>query len=159
MCSNPRVLDPDHPTFPAGAWVALRRAGDLLAEAAAEEDRTRRYGLCRLSALHLAWAACAGAVGRRGSAGSPDPWTLLGALRPALAEWSPVFTAVESRWVVLRRGLRPTEREVDDLLREVTAFRRLVVATTARDPAGGRGQPVRRPGPAGARRTGGMALP
>lgn len=139
MCSNPRVLDQDRRPLPAGAWVALRRAGDLLAEAVGEADRTRRYGLCRLSALHSAWAACADAVDQRGSTGSPDPWTLLSALRPGLAEWAAVFVAADARWAVLRRGARPTERELDDLLREVTAFRRLVVATIARDPgrAGG----------------------
>lgn len=144
--------DLDRRPLPGGAWVALRRAGDLLVEAGVEEDRARRYGLCRLSALHSAWAACAATVDHGGSAAAPDPWTLLSALRPALAEWSAVFAVVDARWAVYRRGPRPTERELDDLLREVTRFRRLVVATLARDRSLQRGpsagQPVRRGGAA-----------
>ena len=128
-CSNQWVIGP------GVAWVSLRRAGDLLREAGAETDRARRYGLCRLSALNSAWAACAAAVGERGSAAAADPWALLAAVRPGLAEWVPVFAAVELRWATVRRGVRPGDRELDDLLREATAFRGLVVAVVGRGSA------------------------
>jgi hypothetical protein len=111
---------------PGSGGIALRRAGDLLREAGRETDRGRRYGLCRLAALNSAWAACAAAVGAGGSPGAADPWALLVAVRPGLAEWASVFAAVEQRWAAVRRGARPGDRELDDLLREATAFRGLV---------------------------------
>jgi hypothetical protein len=111
---------------PGSGGIALRRAADLLREAGRETDRGRRYGLCRLAALNSAWAACAAAVGAGGSPGAADPWALLVAVRPGLAEWASVFAAVEQRWAAVRRGVRPGDRELDDLLREATAFRGLV---------------------------------
>lgn len=127
------------PVGPGPAWVALRRSGDLLAEAATAGDRAHRFGLCRLAAMNAAWAVCSAAVDERARARAATPWVLLAQARPALSEWALVFGACERRWSALcRGGPQPSGREVDDLFREADGFRRVVVGVLGRTGPAGR---------------------
>lgn len=118
---------------PGASWVALRRSGDLLAEAGASVDRVERFGLCRLAAMTAAWALCLESVDDVARVRADTAWDLLARVRPALAEWALVFEACDRRWAaVCRGGAAPTARETDDLQREAGSFRRLVVALSSR---------------------------
>lgn len=129
--SNPEP-DPERdpePAGPGGWWPAIRRSGDLLAEATAEPDRLRRFGLARLAVLQATWALCCEPLSRGRGLATGSPWALLAGVRPAFAEWALLFAAYDRRWSVLQRGRHaPDDREGDDLIREATSFRRLALS-------------------------------
>ncbi|MFF0360704.1 SAV_6107 family HEPN domain-containing protein [Streptomyces fungicidicus] len=123
----------------------LRRASappaalDLLAQARAGVDEAtvlttpnERYATAHLAALRTAVAVLA-ARGRpetspRARARIRSAWEVLPEIAPELTEWSALFASGAGRRARAEAGIRgaATARDADDLLRDVSAFLRLV---------------------------------
>jgi hypothetical protein len=104
-------------------------ARELLAAGAADEPE-RRYAHAHLAALRAAAAVLAARAQPRPrrSGRVRSAWVLLAEVAPELAEWSAFFAAGAGKRAAAEAGLRGvvTEREADDLVREVEAFLALV---------------------------------
>jgi hypothetical protein len=100
-------------------------ARELLASTAAEDPETR-YAHAHLAALRAA-AAVLAARSRR-STRVRSAWVLLAEVAPELSEWAAFFAAGAGKRAAAEAGLRGvvTEREADDLLRDVETFLALV---------------------------------
>ncbi len=104
-------------------------ARELLASTAAEDPETR-YAHAHLAALRAAAAVLAARARPRGRRSSRvrSAWVLLAEVAPELSEWAAFFAAGASKRAAAEAGLRGvvTEREADDLLRDVETFLALV---------------------------------
>jgi len=104
-------------------------ARELLAAGAAEEPESR-YAHAHLAALRAAASVLAARAQPRSrrSGRVRSAWVLLAEVAPELAEWSAFFAAGAGKRAAAEAGLRGvvTEREADDLVREVEAFLALV---------------------------------
>ena len=109
----------------------LQRARSSLAEAELSRRPSDRYLAAHLAALRvvaivLTHRAPPGA-GRLD--GRPrNAWRMLAEVAPELAEWAGFFAATESKRDAIRAGTTSivSAREADDLVRDATAFLRLV---------------------------------
>ncbi|KQS64836.1 SAV_6107 family HEPN domain-containing protein [Modestobacter sp. Leaf380] len=134
-----RVLSPRQlelvPPLPPAASQLLGQAHRGLAEAAACPDAGWRYATAHLAALRAAAAVLAART--RPESGRRRPrsaWVLIGQVAPELGEWASFFAAGAAKRAAAEAGLTHavTEREADDLVRDVGAFLAVVEATMAR---------------------------
>ena len=128
------------PALPAAATQLLDQARRGLAEAAGSTDSRQRYATAHLGALRAA-AAVLAARTRPETSGRRRPrsaWVLLGQVAPELGEWATFFAAGAAKRAAAEAGLSSavTEREADDLVRDVGAFL-AVVENSLGNPAPG----------------------
>ena len=119
------------PALPAAASALLGQAHRGLAAAAASPDPRERYATAHLAALRAAAAVLAART--RPEAGRRRPrsaWVLLGQVAPELGEWATFFAAGAGKRAAAEAGLSRavTEREADDLVRDVRNFLAVVEA-------------------------------
>ncbi|MGY1913838.1 SAV_6107 family HEPN domain-containing protein [Blastococcus sp. SYSU DS0973] len=120
------------PALPAAAAALLGQAHRGLAAAAAATDQRERYATAHLAALRAAAAVLAARTRPEGGRRRPrSAWVLLGQVAPELGEWATFFAAGAGKRAAAEAGLSRavTEREADDLVRDVRAF--LAVVETA----------------------------
>ncbi|MBB3082103.1 SAV_6107 family HEPN domain-containing protein [Geodermatophilus sabuli] len=113
------------PPLPPAARQLLDQAARALAEAAASTDPRQRYATAHLGALRAAAAVLAARTRPEGSRRRPrSAWVLLGQVAPELGEWATFFAAGAAKRAAAEAGLSRavTEREADDLVRDVHAF-------------------------------------
>jgi hypothetical protein len=130
------------PALPAAAGQLLEQARRGLAEAAGYADPRQRYAAAHLGALRAA-AAVLAARTRPEAAGRRRPrsaWVLLAQVTPELGEWATFFAAGAAKRAAAEAGLSSavTEREADDLVRDVGAFLAVVesrLGSAAPEPA------------------------
>jgi hypothetical protein len=125
------------PPLPAAATQLLDQASRALAEAAASSDPRQRYATAHLGALRAAAAVLAART--RPESGRRRPrsaWVLLGQVAPELGEWATFFAAGAGKRAAAEAGLSRavTEREADDLVRDVGAFLSVVESALAGSP-------------------------
>jgi hypothetical protein len=113
------------PAVPAAAVQLLDQARRGLAEAAGCTDPRERYATAHLGALRVAAAVLAART--RPESGSRRPrsaWVLLAQVAPELGEWATFFAAGAAKRAAAEAGLTRavTDREADDLVRDVGAF-------------------------------------
>ena len=128
------------PALPAAAAALLDQAHRGLAEAAAATDPRERYATAHLAALRATAAVLAART--RPEAGRRRPrsaWALLGEVVPELGEWAAFFAAGAGKRAAAEAGLSRsvTEREADDLVRDVRAFLGVVETTLESAPVPG----------------------
>ena len=114
------------PALPAAATQLLEQARRGLAEATGYTDPRQRYATAHLGALRAA-AAVLAARTRPEASGRRRPrsaWVLLGQVAPELGEWATFFAAGAAKRAAAEAGLSHavTEREADDLVRDVGSF-------------------------------------
>jgi hypothetical protein len=113
------------PALPAAAAQLLDQAHRGLAEAAAAVDPRERYATAHLGALRCAAAVLAARTRPESARRRPrSAWVLLGQVAPELGEWATFFAAGAAKRAAAEAGLSRavTEREADDLVRDVGAF-------------------------------------
>ncbi|HEX2072906.1 MAG TPA: SAV_6107 family HEPN domain-containing protein [Geodermatophilus sp.] len=113
------------PPLPAAAAALLDQAHRALAEAAGLSDPRRRYATAHLGALRGAAAVLAARTRPEPARRRPrSAWVLLGQVAPELGEWATFFAAGAAKRAAAEAGLSRavTEREADDLVRDVGAF-------------------------------------
>ena len=113
------------PALPPAAAGLLDQATRSLAEAASCTDPRQRYATAHLAALRA--AAAVRAARTRPESGRRRPrsaWVLLGQVAPELGEWATFFAAGAAKRAAAEAGLSRavTEREADDLVRDVGSF-------------------------------------
>ncbi|MGY1593725.1 SAV_6107 family HEPN domain-containing protein [Geodermatophilus sp. SYSU D00965] len=126
------------PPLPPAAGQLLDQASRALAEAAASTDARQRYATAHLGALRAAAAVLAART--RPESGRRRPrsaWVLLSQVAPELGEWATFFAAGAAKRAAAEAGLSHavTEREADDLVRDVRAFLTVVESCLGSDPA------------------------
>jgi hypothetical protein len=113
------------PVLPAAASGLLGQARRGLTEAAACVDPRQRYATAHLGALRGAAAVLAARTRPEPARRRPrSAWVLLGQVAPELGEWATFFAAGAAKRAAAEAGLSHavTEREADDLVRDVGAF-------------------------------------
>jgi hypothetical protein len=113
------------PALPAAAAQLLDQAHRGLTEAAGCADPRLRYATAHLGALRAAAAVLAARTRPEPARGRPcSAWVLLGQVAPELGEWATFFAAGAAKRAAAEAGLSHavTEREADDLVRDVGAF-------------------------------------
>jgi hypothetical protein len=144
------------PLSPAAAQL-LGQAHGGLTEAAASRDAGWRYATAHLAALRGAAAVLATRTGPEAGRRRPrSAWVLISQVAPELGEWAAFFAAGAAKRAAAEAGLSSavTEREADDLVRDVCTFLGVVESTISRpapEPPAGRLRSVRQPGGAGRR--------
>ncbi|HEY6686612.1 MAG TPA: SAV_6107 family HEPN domain-containing protein [Propionibacteriaceae bacterium] len=115
----------------------LQRARSSLAEAELARRPSDRYLAAHLAALRVvaivltyrAPTTTGRSTGRPPSNGRPqNAWRMLAEVAPELAEWAAFFAATEGKRDAVRAGATSivSAREADDMVRDATAFLRLV---------------------------------
>ncbi len=125
---------PTSPPLSTAALGLLTSAHRDLAEASIASRAADRYAAAHRGALHTAAAVLAVrarpvASTTRSRRSSPrSAWDLLARVAPEFAEWALLFAAGAGKRAAAEAGLRHavSEREADDLVREVEGFLRLV---------------------------------
>jgi SAV_6107-like HEPN len=106
MGARPLMADqlPLPPALPAAAVTLLEQAHRGLSEATGCTDARQRYATAHL--------------------GARSAWVLLGQIAPELGEWATFFAAGAAKRAAAEAGLSHavTDREADDLVRDVGAF-------------------------------------
>ena len=125
------------PALPPTARQLLDQASRALAEAAASTDARQRYATAHLGALRAAAAVLAART--RPESGRRRPrsaWVLLGQVAPELGEWATFFAAGAGKRAAAEAGLSRavTDREADDLVRDVRAFLAVVESALGSTP-------------------------
>jgi hypothetical protein len=144
------------PALPVAATQLLDQAHRSLAEAAGSADFRQRYATAHLAALRAAAAVLAARTRPEGGRRRPrSAWVLLAQVAPELGEWATFFAAGAAKRAAAEAGLSHavTEREADDLVRDVDAFLAVVescLATLSAAPEPPR-SPFTRPRAAGTR--------
>ena len=139
------------PALPAAAIQLLAQGRRALAEASAATDPRERYATAHLGALRAAAAVLAARTRPEGGRRRPrSAWVLLGQVAPELGEWATFFAAGAAKRAAAEAGLSRavTEREADDLVRDVGSFLAVVESclATVSVPEAPR-SPFRRPKP------------
>ncbi|WP_235003533.1 SAV_6107 family HEPN domain-containing protein [Blastococcus haudaquaticus] len=121
----PATQLPLPPALPPAATQLLDQAHRALREASGYTDPRQRYATAHLGALR-------GAAGVLAARTRPEParrrprsaWVLLEQVAPELGEWATFFAAGAAKRAAAEAGLSSavTEREADDLIRDVGAF-------------------------------------
>lgn len=119
---------------PHQARDLLAGAARALLDATGEPRAGDRYARAHLAALRTAAALLATRArptARRGGPSLRSAWSLLVEVAPELSEWAAFFAAGAGKRVAAEAGLAGavSEREADDLVRDVTAFLALVAGT------------------------------
>lgn len=127
MGARPLMADqlPLPPALPAAAVALLDQARRGLAEAAGSADARQRYATAHLGALRAAAAVLAARTRPEGGRRRPrSAWVLLEQVAPELGEWATFFAAGATKRAAAEAGLSHavTEREADDLVRDVGTF-------------------------------------
>ncbi|MGY1822288.1 SAV_6107 family HEPN domain-containing protein [Geodermatophilus sp. SYSU D00079] len=125
------------PALPPAAVQLLGQATRALAEAAASTDARQRYATAHLGALRAAAAVLAARTRPEGGRRRPrSAWVLLGQVAPELGEWATFFAAGAAKRAAAEAGLSRavTEREADDLVRDVRAFLAVVESSLGSTP-------------------------
>ncbi|MGY1855856.1 SAV_6107 family HEPN domain-containing protein [Modestobacter sp. SYSU DS0290] len=125
------------PALPVAAAQLLGQAHRGLAEAAAAPEASWRYATAHLAALRGAAALLAARTQPESGRRRPrSAWVLISQVAPELAEWAAFFAAGAAKRAAAEAGLSSavTEREADDLVRDVATFLRVVEATISRTP-------------------------
>ena len=127
MGARPLMADqlPLPPALPAAAVTLLEQAHRGLSEATGCTDARQRYATARLGALRAAAAVLAARTRPEGGRRRPrSAWVLLGQIAPELGEWATFFAAGAAKRAAAEAGLSHavTDREADDLVRDVGAF-------------------------------------
>ena len=125
------------PPLPPAARQLLGQASRALTEAAASADARQRYATAHLGALRAAAAVLAART--RPEAGRRRPrsaWVLLGQVAPELGEWATFFAAGAAKRAAAEAGLSRavTDREADDLVRDVRVFLAVVESALGSTP-------------------------
>jgi hypothetical protein len=125
------------PPLPPAAAQLLDQARAALTEAAGCTDPRRRYATAHLGALRGAAAVLAART--RPESGRRRPrsaWVLLEQVAPELGEWAGFFAAGAAKRAAAEAGLSRavTEREADDLVRDVGGFLTVVEHCLGSDP-------------------------
>jgi SAV_6107-like HEPN len=113
------------PALPAAAGQLLDQARRALAEASVASDPRQRYATAHLGALRAAAAVLAARTRPEPARRRPrSAWVLLGEVAPELGEWATFFAAGAAKRAAAEAGLSRavTEREADDLVRDVGSF-------------------------------------
>jgi hypothetical protein len=113
------------PALPAAAAQLLDQAHRGLDEATGYADPRRRYATAHLGALRAAAAVLAARTRPEPARRRPrSAWVLLGQVAPELGEWATFFAAGATKRAAAEAGLTHavTEREADDLVRDVGTF-------------------------------------
>jgi hypothetical protein len=137
------------PVLPAAAAQLLDQARRALAEASAATDPRQRYATAHLGALRAAAAVLAARTRPEPARRRPrSAWVLLGQVAPELGEWATFFAAGAAKRAAAEAGLSRavTEREADDLVRDVGSFLAVVETSLGATPEPAR-SPFRRPKP------------
>jgi hypothetical protein len=135
------------PALPAAATQLLDQAHRALREATGHTDPRQRYATAHLGALRAAAAVLAARTRPEPARRRPrSAWVLLGQVAPELGEWSTFFAAGATKRAAAEAGLSSavTEREADDLVRDVGAFL-VVVENFLAAPAPAAPEPSRSP--------------
>jgi hypothetical protein len=136
-----RVMPADQlplpPPLSPAAVQLLDQATRALTEAAGCTDARQRYATAHLGALRGAAAVLAART--RPEPGRRRPrsaWVLLGQVAPELGEWATFFAAGAAKRAAAEAGLSRavTDREADDLVRDVSAFLAVVEQTLGGSP-------------------------
>ena len=122
------------PPMPAQVRDLLASAARELLEGSGQSHATDRYARAHLAALRTAAAMLAARARPAVIRGRPrvrSAWSLLAEVAPELSEWAVFFAAGAGKRVAAEAGLAGsvTDREADDLLRDVESFLSLVAAT------------------------------
>jgi len=123
------------PPLPAGAAQLLGQAHRGLAEAATCPDAGWRYATAHLAALRGAAAVLAARTQPEPGRRRPrSAWVLIGQVAPELGEWAAFFAAGAAKRAAAEAGLSSavTEREADDLVRDVATFLGVVETSISR---------------------------
>ncbi|MCZ2812978.1 MULTISPECIES: SAV_6107 family HEPN domain-containing protein [unclassified Modestobacter] len=123
------------PPLPAAAAQLLGQAHRGLAEAASSPDAAWRYATAHLAALRAAAAVLAARTQPEAGRRRPrSAWVLIGQVAPELGEWAAFFAAGAAKRAAAEAGLSHavTEREADDLVRDVGTFLGVVETTISR---------------------------
>jgi hypothetical protein len=134
------------PLSPAAAQL-LDQATRALTEAAGCTDARQRYATAHLGALRGAAAVLAARTRPEPARRRPrSAWVLLGQVAPELGEWATFFAAGAAKRAAAEAGLSHavTDREADDLVRDVGAFLAVVQHTLGGPPPRLRPVPSRR---------------
>jgi hypothetical protein len=113
------------PALPAAATQLLDQAHRALREATGYTDPRQRYATAHLGALRAAAGVLAARTRPEPARRRPrSAWVLLGQVAPELGEWAGFFAAGASKRAAAEAGLSSavTEREADDLVRDVGTF-------------------------------------
>jgi hypothetical protein len=133
------------PALPAAAAQLLDQAHRGLTEAATCADPRQRYATAHLGALRGAAAVLAARTRPEPARRRPrSAWVLLAEVTPELGEWATFFAAGAAKRAAAEAGLSHavTEREADDLVRDVGTFLAVVENNLSSLPAP---EPVRSP--------------
>ena len=133
------------PALPAAAAQLLDQAHRGLTEAATCTDPRQRYATAHLGALRGAAAVLAARTRPEPARRRPrSAWVLLAEVTPELGEWATFFAAGAAKRAAAEAGLSRavTEREADDLVRDVGTFLAVAENKLATLPAP---EPVRSP--------------
>ena len=125
------------PPLPAPAAQLLGQAHRGLTEAAACPDPGWRYATAHLAALRGAAAVLAARTQPEPGRRRPrSAWVLIGQVAPELGEWAAFFAAGAAKRAAAEAGLSSavTEREADDLVRDVGSFLTVVQSVLASTP-------------------------
>ncbi len=124
------------PPLPAAATQLLDQATGALAEARRTPDACRRYATAHLGALRAAAAVLAARTRPEGRRRPRSAWVLLEQVAPELGEWATFFAAGAAKRAAAEAGLSRavTEREADDLVRDVGSFLTVVEGVLASTP-------------------------
>ena len=125
------------PALPAAATQLLDQAHRGLREAVDCTDPRQRYATAHLGALRAAAAVLAARTRPEPARGRPrSAWVLLGQVTPELGEWATFFAAGAAKRAAAEAGLSRavTDREADDLVRDVAAFLAVVEQTLGGPP-------------------------
>jgi hypothetical protein len=136
------------PALPAAAAQLLDQAHRGLREAAGCVDPRQRYATAHLGALRAAAAVLAARTRPEPARGRPrSAWVLLGQVTPELGEWATFFAAGAAKRAAAEAGLSHavTEREADDLVRDVGSFLGVVENYLGNAPAPAAPEPSRSP--------------
>ena len=140
------------PALPVAAAQLLGQAHRGLTEAAAEPAAGWRYATAHLAALRGAAAVLAARTQPETGRRRPrSAWVLISQVAPELGEWATFFAAGAAKRAAAEAGLSSavTDREADDLVRDVGTFLRVVETAISRTPPGAPARP--RPGTDGRR--------
>jgi hypothetical protein len=128
-------------SLPATTHSYLARAAESLHDAVDAPDVPSRYACAHVAALRAAAALLAARARPAPSAGRRRPqknaWILLAEVAPELTEWAAFFAAGAAKRAAAEAGSTRavTEREADDLVRDVGTFLSVVEHSLTASPA------------------------
>lgn len=120
--------------YPPSVRILLKQARQALLDAEYSTHRVDRYAQAHLAALRAAAAVLAARARPRNRAKPTCAWTLLATVAPELREWSTFFAATSATRAAAEAGAHRlvTDRDADDLVRQVDEFVTLVSHAVAR---------------------------